>query len=312
MTSDAQISLARRLWIYQAERFPIVKHGLLIAAFSSCGICLSALLRHQPHWPEPKTFIVGFVVLFGLFLHLRIADEFKDAEVDARYRPGRPVPRGLIRLSTLGWVAVVTAAVQVVACLWISPFLVPLLAVVWGYMALMSAEFFAPAWLKARPIVYLLSHMLIMPLVDVWVSACDWLPATGRPPEGLGWFLALSYCNGVVLEIGRKTYAPADERTGVETYSALWGLRPALIVWLAALLTAIGFALALSRLTGALPVMAVAGTAAAGLAGWLLLRSWRRPDATLTQALEALSGAWVLVCYTGLGAVSLGMALWTR
>jgi 4-hydroxybenzoate polyprenyltransferase len=312
MSPEATFNLAQRLWVYQAERFPVIKHGLLIAAFSSCGICLSTLLRHDPHWPAPKTFVVGFVVLFGLFLHLRIVDEFKDADVDARYRPTRPVPRGLIRLNTLKWVAVATAAVQVVACLWLYLPLVLLLAMVWGYMALMSAEFFVPKWLKAQPVVYLLSHMLIMPLVDVWVSACDWLPATGHPPQGLGWFLALSYCNGIVLEIGRKTWAPTMERPGVDTYSALWGLRSALGVWAAALLAAIGFAAALSRLTGALPVIAVASAAAAGLAGWLVVRLWRRPSEGLAKALDALSGVWVLICYLGLGAVSLGMALWAR
>lgn len=312
MSDEATFNLAQRLWVYQAERFPVIKHGLLIAAFSSCGICLSTLLRHDPHWPDAKTFVVGFTVLFGLFLHLRIVDEFKDADVDARYRPARPVPRGLIRLDTLKWVAVATAAVQVAACLWLYPPLVLLLAVVWGYMALMSAEFFAPKWLKARPVLYLLSHMLIMPLVDIWVSACDWLPATGRPPQGLAWFLALSYCNGIVLEIGRKTWAPTMERPGVETYSALWGLRPALGVWTAALVAAIGFALALSGLIGSRAVMAVAGAVVAGLAGLLLVRLWRRPGEGLTKTLDAVSGVWVLICYVGLGAVSLGMALWAR
>ncbi|ESQ75498.1 UbiA family prenyltransferase [Asticcacaulis sp. AC402] len=312
MSDLASLSLWQKLWIYQAERFPVFKHGLLIAAFSSCGICLSTLLRHDLSWPKTSTFVVGFVVLFGLFLQLRIADEFKDAEVDARFRPTRPVPRGLIRLKTLLWVAIVMAAAQVAACLWLYPPLLGLLAIVWIYMALMSAEFFVPTWLKAHPVVYLLSHMLIMPLVDVWVSACDWLPATGAAPDGLGYFLVLSFLNGVVLEIGRKTLAPANEREGVETYSALWGLRPALLVWLTALLAAVGFALVLAGQIGTIWLVAAVSALVIILAGLLLVRLWQRPDERLTRALENLSGVWVLLCYLGLGFISLGVALWPK
>ena len=37
-------------------------------------------------------------------LQLRLADEFKDFEEDSRYRPYRPVPRGLVSLRDLAWV----------------------------------------------------------------------------------------------------------------------------------------------------------------------------------------------------------------
>jgi hypothetical protein len=40
--------------------------------------------------------------------------------------------------------------------------------------------------------------------------------------------------NGVVLELGRKTWAPQDERAGVESYSSAWGLARALSAWAAA------------------------------------------------------------------------------
>ena len=34
-----------RWWVYQSERFPVVGHGLLIAAFSFSGLSFSHLLR---------------------------------------------------------------------------------------------------------------------------------------------------------------------------------------------------------------------------------------------------------------------------
>jgi hypothetical protein len=57
-------------------------------------------------------------------------------------------------------------------------------------------------WLKARPFLYLVSHMLIMPLIDLFVTATEWLTRAGSPPAGLWLFLLLSFANGCVLEIG--------------------------------------------------------------------------------------------------------------
>jgi hypothetical protein len=107
----------------------------------------------------------------------------------------------------------------------------------------MSFEFFVPAWLKARPFLYLVSHMAIMPLIDLFVTACEWLPRAGAPPPGLWLFLALSFVNGCVLEIGRKLYARENERPGVETYSALLGPKRAALAWSACAILAYGLLL---------------------------------------------------------------------
>jgi len=53
--------------------------------------------------PLPAWYLVaaGFASSFLMFALLRIADEFKDAGDDARWRPYRPVPRGLVTLRQL-------------------------------------------------------------------------------------------------------------------------------------------------------------------------------------------------------------------
>ena len=45
---QAGASLARRLWLYQAERFPLFKTALLLAVFSSASISVSAHLGDRP------------------------------------------------------------------------------------------------------------------------------------------------------------------------------------------------------------------------------------------------------------------------
>ena len=94
--------MANRWWTYQRERFPILAHGILIASFSFSAVCFSSLLRGQTELPRLSSIFVAFVTAFLFFLQLRIADEFKDFEEDARYRPYRAVPRGLVTLRELG------------------------------------------------------------------------------------------------------------------------------------------------------------------------------------------------------------------
>lgn len=217
-----------RWWIYQRERFPVFAHGTLIAVFSLAAVAYSALLGGRQAF-EPSAFAVAFATTFGFFLLLRIADEFKDYEDDCRYRPYRPVPRGLIGLNDLRYLAIAVLALQLLAALLQHAPLAILLIVVWIYLTLMTVEFFVRDWLRQHPISYMLSHMLIMPLIQLYASACDWLPQTSALPAGLYWFLAASYANGLVIEIGRKIRAPEDEESGVDTYSALWGHKTACI-----------------------------------------------------------------------------------
>ena len=110
-----------RWWCYQRERFPVFAHTPLVAAFSFSAISYSSLLRGEQRWPDPKAALVAFVTALLFFLQLRIADEFKDFEEDARYRPYRPVPRGLVKLRELGFIGLLSALTQLLLALWLQP-----------------------------------------------------------------------------------------------------------------------------------------------------------------------------------------------
>ena len=107
----------KRWWTYQNERFPLFAHGPLIAAFSACAVSFSSLLRGAlvPGW---QMFVTAFGVCLLMFLQLRIADEFKDADEDARWRPYRPVPRGLVTLAELRVVAGILVFLHLADGLW--------------------------------------------------------------------------------------------------------------------------------------------------------------------------------------------------
>lgn len=300
------VSLAARLWQYQAERFPLLRSGVLVAVFAASGVTLSSVLGGRS-LPGPGAYGCAFLVTFGLFFQLRAADEVKDLEDDRRYRPERAIPRGLVSLRLVVGIAAGIAVVQAALTWFYAPALLALLLLVWGWMALMSAEFFAPAVLRAKPVLYLVSHMLVMPLIDLWITAVDWLPRGGVPPAGLVPALLLSLANGTVLELGRKTWAPQSERPGVETYSALWGPGAAARTWLGVLLAAAVLAALTGAAAGAAwPVAALAAVAlaAAGSTGWSFLR---RPDPAAQRRLDGAAGLWVLASYAALGAVPLAV-----
>lgn len=299
-------------WIlYQRERFPLASHVPLVAAFSASAVCFSSLVRGRVALPSAAALGGAFLTSLLFFLQLRIADEFKDLEEDRRYRPYRPVPRGLVTLRELAWLGAGAALVQLATALMLDPALVWLLLVTWTYLALMTKEFLAARWLKAHPVAYMTSHMLILPLVDLYATACDWRVA-GRasPPAGLAWFLAVSFLNGIVVEIGRKTRAEADEEHGVETYSALWGRRGAIAGWLfAVLLTAAAAWQASIRIGTAVPMAGVLAVLAVSCA--IVARRFIRSSSAGTgRWIESMAGVWTVVMYVALGAAPLAFTVW--
>ena len=312
MRNESNLSFFQRWRVYQAERFPVLTFAPLLAAFSFCGVCLSRLVRHDYAWPSALSSLTAFVCVFLFFLQLRFLDEFKDAEVDAKYRPERPVPRGLVSLRQIGRVFAVTVAVQLALTLWLSPKLLVLLFMVWGYMALMTVEFFVPEWIKPRLLTYMWTHMLIMPLIDFFATGCDWLTAQTLPPAGLLLFLLVSFFNGLLIELGRKTWAPEQERPGVDSYSSYCGLPRALrlfrMIMAASYLGALGVGWQVNFFAPTLVVMTLLL-----LAGLRHISRFRaEPDAAGAKKLEKFSGLWVIVCYLMMGILPLGAAIWAR
>jgi 4-hydroxybenzoate polyprenyltransferase len=285
------MNLARRLWIYQAERFPLAAHGLLVAALvlGSVGFATAGAA-----WPSGWVLAAAFVVTLGFFLQLRIFDEFKDAADDAVYRPYRPVPRGLVSLRELRLVGLAVAALQLALTVWVDRMALLYLVLVWGGIGLLGREFFVGDWLRRHPLVYLFSHMIILPLILLYGVALAWPVG---PPSGLGWFLGAGYANGVVFEIGRKLRAPQDEEPGVETYSVLWGIGRASAAWwlavLAAGMCAVLAGAAIDRV-GWLAVTALAGGIGCGWVAWQMAR---RRSSAAARWIELASALWVLTLY---------------
>ena len=310
MAQNTALTFAARWRIYFTERFPPLQNGVLIAAFVIGAMAYSARLHGHAGFPGLLPVLSAAVITFLLFLQLRILDEFKDFEDDARWRPYRPVPRGIVTLRALGWLGVFASGVQVALTLLFAPRLLLMLIAIWAYAGLMGFEFFVRDWLKAHPVAYMASHMVIVPMIALFITAFDWLPQ-GFPDVRLAWLLAMSYFGFCVIEIGRKIRAPEDEEEGVETYSALWGRRNAVAAWLIVMALTGALAVCASRAVGTSLITSTYACLVLAVSlgiGWSFLR---RPLAGQGKRFQLLSGVWTLGVFLVLGLAPWLLAAWT-
>lgn len=296
-TDASRLGFVARWTTYFGERFPPLQYAVALGVFAFATLAYSAASAGVLRFPGAYSSFVAFAVTFLTFLQLRIHDEFKDYEEDCRYRPERPVPRGLVTLESLQRLMWLAAGVQLALSATLGLSLVIALAAILTYSWLMRVEFFARAWLKQHAGAYVLSHMLIIPLITIYVALCGATASVDR----LAWYLAFGYANFCVFEIGRKIWAPAEERTGVETYTTLWGPFRAVAAWLGAIYAAgITGAIAAHAVGVAVPV-----TAAAALIGILATaigaRFVWRPASVKGSWFRASSALWFLGIHVVLG-----------
>ncbi|MEO1160034.1 MAG: UbiA family prenyltransferase [Pseudomonadota bacterium] len=298
--AEKDLPLWKRLWIYQGERIPLIKTSVLLSVFSAASINVSALLadRDLPGW---SAYLTAFAISLILFIQLRACDEHKDGPDDHKYRPERPIPRGLVSLRTVLTIGAVLVPLAIIISLAYYPPVLVLLAVIWLWLALMTVEFFVPDWIKARPWIYLVSHMAIMPLLDLFVTGVEWLPAGYTPEPALAFFLILSFVNGCVLEIGRKTWAPENERDGVETYSGLWGVKKAANIWLATVTLSFMCLAAVGTSTGHFWSTMLPASAMLAVCWYTGATMRSSPTDKRQKLLDTVAGLWVFVCYTAAG-----------
>lgn len=291
-----------RWWIYQKERFNLFEYIPMIAGFSFCAVSYSMHIRNAEtlNW---FACIISFIVTLGWFMLLRIADEHKDYEDDLKYRPYRPVQRGLIKLSELKRIGYIIFIIQVILALLWEPKQLILLGVVYCWFLLMCFEFGNPKWLKAHPTIYLISHMIITPLIDGYGASCEWIQSGNTVIFPMLIFMLSSFCDGTTVEIGRKIRIPEDEEFGVDSYTHLWGIKKAIFTWL--------FCMTISFISTVCAGFQVGiGYIIFFILSFLYIGAWilgvsfmNNPTRKKAKRFENFSGIWMIVMYFSLGLI---------
>lgn len=307
--NENEASYLKRMYIYQKERFPVVMNLIAVTVFTFSAISFSRICRGAEGFVPWSTYLIGCFATFTLFLLVRIFDEFKDKEDDAKYRKYLPVPRGLVSLKELRTIGIVVGVLQITS---IALFQLPMLwlyLIVIGYLCLMGVEFFVPNYLKKRQILYITSHMMIIPLLDVYSSGLDWVLEGEQPHFGLIFFFAVSFMNGLVVEFGRKLKAPEDEEEGVISYTKMWGTKGATIAWMITVFVTMALATLAAHYAGyGLPVFITLLLFAVivNLAGIIFLN---KPNKKKAKLVELMSGIWTIGMYLTLGGVPMLMEI---
>lgn len=299
----------KRLWIYQRERFPVILNLIAVTTFTFSAISYSRICRGAEGFVSWDAYLIGCFATFTLFFLVRVFDEFKDKEDDAKFRKYLPVPRGLIKLSELKTLGIIIGILQIAVIVIFQLKMLYLYVLVLGYLCLMGVEFWMPSYLKKRQILYITSHMFIFPFLDLYSSGLDWLLEGVNPHVGLVFFFIVSYLNGLLVEFGRKLKAPEDEEENVVSYTGMWGVKGAVAVWLCTLIVTLGFAIAASFHAG----YGAEGIIILGsLAVLCMIPSFlfiKKPGKKTAKLVEASSGLWTIGMYLSLGGIPMLMNL---
>ena len=212
-----------RFFAWSNERFPaanIISGALSYTTMVSIG-------KHVAGFSLSLTWLdlLGALAFTAHLLLLRIFDEHKDYAVDKINYPERALSKGLITLQHLKFIALP----------------LPLLAIIWSvytdngigtvsylwiimftYSALMAKEFFIGEWLVKRLVLYSFSHMIVSPMMILWIIAGGM--KTLYMTETIWIMMILAFTGGIAYELTRKTRG-TDEDTNLDAYNKHFGVK---------------------------------------------------------------------------------------
>ena len=226
----------KHLFPYLKERFSPVNMALFTILFFTV-MSASLYFAGQPFsftWQEG----LGIVATISFFFRLRVFDEIKDYELDLVLHPDRVLQSGKISLRDLKILAALLSLSEIAWSWLMGTTTLICFAIVVAYSLLMRYEFFVSEFLKKRLVLYAFSHMLIMPLVILWLWTA-WQPNFDLT-QPLLVLMALSVLGGFSFELARKIHAPQAEREGLDSYSKALGYQGAIFAVLTVLLIGIG------------------------------------------------------------------------
>ena len=214
--------MLKRWNIYLKEMYPLGSR-ILVALIYFFEIYFVLLLNQKVY--NFKLSIqegVGVYTIFSFLLILRIADDFKDYDLDCRLFPHRALPSGRVYKKDLRWLLLLVVGTSTLANIFFMNNRIWFIFL-YTYGLLMSLWFFSKDKLQASLPMALVTHNPVMMILNLYILSfvCNkyQLPYFTWP------FILLAftmYFPSLIWEISRKVRAPEDE-TEYVTYSKLFG-----------------------------------------------------------------------------------------
>lgn len=230
--------MLKRLNIYFKEMYPILPRLILgylvfgemyfIIALNGGITTLNGLEMIGANGSRTlgiQELICGFTV-FSFLCWLRIADDFKDYELDCRLFSYRPLPSGRVTKKDLG---------IFITCLIIFTLLINLLfmpnfifcVILYTYGSLMAVWFFQKYKIQKSLVKALVTHNPVQLILNMYIISFVLIKYKGVisvKPLYIGCALFTLYFPAFIWELSRKLRAPKDE-TEYVTYSKLFGYK---------------------------------------------------------------------------------------
>ncbi len=214
--------MLKRLHIYFKEMYPIIPRlalGLIVFG----EIYFIVLLNNGvTGFRIGIQELIGGFTVFSFLLWLRIADDFKDYELDCRLFAHRPLPSGRVKKRDLAiFVTILITVTVILNAAFMNNFRFFLFLYVYG--TLMSLWFFHKKKIQKSLPLALVTHNPVQMIMNVYIISFTCIK------YGLGAFTLTNflaawtlYFPALIWEISRKIRAPRDE-TEYVTYSKLFG-----------------------------------------------------------------------------------------
>ena len=277
---QVKIGFFKKWYTYQKERFPVVVFlfytlCIVIGTLILTSFCLGygsmdfihniitdeqkKIFIDNPEFIIDSKILIRMIIMlvcgFLQFLMVRIVDEFKDYEEDCKYRPYRPVPRGLISLTELKGLFAICFITQILLTYFFGGDFFAL-ALLWVIFFLMTKSFFIKKILDKHLILEVILDELMMPAMIIYLSSFlfeydkVWNLLLNQYVHDGGYymrhindiefaskvqfmfiaFLLLSYFCSCIAEVARKIRSKDKEENGVKTYTAVFGIPKATLL----------------------------------------------------------------------------------
>lgn len=210
-----------RWYLFIQERFPILKHLLLIVfLFAANAFVIQSTTFEKL---SLKSLSICFIVILFTFFRLRIFDEIKDYENDKVVYPDRPLARNLIKVSEAKKVAFILLIIELILSWIIGMSSLIGMLFVSIYSILMYKEFFIASWLRPKLATYAISHTFVSSLISLFIFSAITNQYFWNSPRNYLLFALANWMIFNVFEFGRKTFSKDEEKTDISSYSKSFG-----------------------------------------------------------------------------------------
>lgn len=224
--------MLKRLNCYFKEMYPIIPR-LFLGVIIFAEIYFIILLNYGvTEFNIGIQEVVGAFTIFSFLLMLRIADDFKDYELDCRLFPTRPLPSGKVTKKDLKiFVSILVIFTVIINIVLMNN--IPFFIFLYVYGGLMAVWFFQKAKIQPSLLLALVTHNPVQMIMNIYIISFTCIKYSLEPFTYITIFTAFTlYFPALIWEISRKIRAPKDE-TEYVTYSKLFGYKKAVLFVLA-------------------------------------------------------------------------------